>query len=260
MVKMLIFKYMLYLLSTTMEESILINAGLTPNESQVYVSLLKKGISLASELASTTNISRPHVYDSIKKLIDKGLVSYVIKDNKRYFKATNPKELLNFLEDEKDKISRKQIAIKKALPLLSRLQKEKETKTSVEVYEGKEGLKTVLMDILSYGKEFVAFGATHKFEEVLPLFSKIFVKRREQKNQKARILVVEGEHPIKTRLNMYKWIPKEYSLPSSTIIYGEKTATLLWYGEPLGIIIKSKEAAKSYNSYFGLLWKIGKKK
>jgi sugar-specific transcriptional regulator TrmB len=243
-----------------MEESILINAGLTPNESTVYISLLRKGTALASEIASSTNISRPHVYDSISKLIDKGLVSYVIRDNKRYFKAANPKELINFLEDEKEKISAKQKEIKKSLPMLSKLQKEKETKTSVEVYEGKEGLKTVLMDVFNYGHDFVAFGATQKFEEVLPLFSKIFVKRRQQKNQKAKIVVVEGEQPIKTKLNLYRWIPKEYSLPNSTIIYGDKTAMLLWSGEPLGIIIKSKEIAESYRSYFGLLWKIGKKK
>ena len=141
-----------------------------------------------------------------------------------------------------------------------KIQKEKKAETSVELYEGKEGLKTVLMDIVNYGKDFVAFGATHKFEKVLPLFSKVFVKRREQKNIKAKILVVEGESPVKTKLNIYKWIPKEYSLPSSTIIYGNKTAILLWSGIPLGIMIKSKEVADSYNSYFKLLWKIGKRK
>jgi len=243
-----------------MEKSILIQAGLTPNESEVYISLLKKEGSLASELASKTKISRPHVYDSIKRLIEKGLVSYVIRDNKRYFKAANPKELINYLEEEKHKISNKQDEVKQLLPTLLRIHKEKESATSVEVYEGKEGLKTVLMDIINYGKDFVAFGATHKFEQVLPIFSKIFVKRREQKNINAKILVVKGEKPIKTRLNHYKWIPKEYSLPSSTIIYGNKTATLLWSGIPLGIIIKSKEVADSYNSYFKLLWKIGKKK
>jgi len=121
-------------------------------------------------------------------------------------------------------------------------------------------LKTVLMDIVNFGKDFVAFGATHNFERVLPLFSKIFVKRRSQKGIRAKIVVVEGESPIKTSLNDYRWIPKAYSLPSSTIIYGGKVANLLWGDNPLGIIIKSKEVADSYNSYFKLLWKIGKKK
>jgi sugar-specific transcriptional regulator TrmB len=241
-----------------MEKSILINAGLTPNEAEVYLSLLKEGETLASELASSTNISRPHVYDSIKRLIEKGLVSYVIKDNRRYFIAADPKELLKFLEDEKEKIDEKQKQIKEVLPILAKIKRQKQVKTSVEVFEGKEGLKTVLMDIVHYRKDFVAFGATHKFEEVLPVFSKIFVKRREHVNKRAKILVVKGEKPVATSLNKYRWIPKEYSLPSSTIIYGDKTATLLWSGEPLGIIIKNKEVADSYRSYFSLLWEIGK--
>ena len=236
-----------------MEESILIKAGLTANESMIYMLLLKTGEAIASNIAKQTNISRPHVYDSINRLMEKGLVSYVIKGNKRYFKAADPKELLNFLEEEKDKIGAKQKEIKQSLPDLLKLQKEKKSKTSVEVYEGTEGLKTVLMDIVSYGKSFIAFGATHKFEQVLPLFSQIFIKRREQKNIRAKILVVEGENPIKTKLNEYRWIPQEYSLPSSTIMYGNKTAILLWTGEPLGVIIESKEVADSYRSYFELL-------
>ncbi len=243
-----------------MEKSVLINAGLTPNESAIYLALLEKELALASQLASETSISRPHVYDTLKKLTEKGLVSYVIRNNRRYFKAANPKELLSYLEERKRDIEGKEQQVKDLLPKLLSLHKPKQAKPSVEVYEGKEGLKTVLMDIINYGKDFVAFGATHKFEKVLPLFSKIFVKRREQKIIKARILVVEGEHPIKTPLNEYKWIPKEYSLPSSTIIYGKKTATLLWSDFPLGIMIESKEVAKSYQSYFDLLWKMGKKR
>jgi len=243
-----------------MEQSTLIKAGLTENESNIYMTLLELGEAIASDIAKKTEISRPHVYDSINRLIEKGLVSYVIKNSKRYFKAANPKELINYLEEEKEKISNKQKDIKQILPSLIKIHQEKKSKTSVEVYEGKEGLKTVLMDIVNYSQDFVAFGATHKFEKVLPVFSKIFVKRRQQKNVKAKIVVVEGESPIKTSLNEYRWIPKEYSLPSSTIIYGNKTANLLWSDEPLGIIIKNKEIADSYMSYFKLLWKIGKKK
>ena len=243
-----------------MVESLLHKAGLTENESKIYLLLLETGEAIASEIAKNTEISRPHVYDSINRLMDKGLVSYVIKNNKRYFKSANPKELINYLEEEKDKINDKQKEIKQIIPTLLKIRKEKKTETSMEVYEGKEGLKTVLMDIVNYGNDFVAFGATHKFEEVLPIFSKIFVKRRERKNIHGKIIVCKGENPIETKLNHYKWIPEEYSLPSSTIVYGDKTATIIWSGAPLGIIINSKEVADSYKSYFKLLWKIGKKK
>jgi sugar-specific transcriptional regulator TrmB len=242
-----------------MEKFVLMKAGLTANESEVYLALLKKGQSLAGELAAETTISRPHVYDSLNKLIEKGLASYVIKDNKKYFKAANPKELIKFLEEEKDKIDSKQKEIESFLPTLLKLQKTRMPKTTVEVYEGKEGLKTALLDIINVGEDFVAFGATHRFEKVLPVFSKIFVKKREKKNIRARILVVEGENPIKTHLNEYRWIPKEYSLPSTTIIYGNNTAILLYSDEPFGIIIKNKEIAESYRHYFELQWKARKK-
>jgi sugar-specific transcriptional regulator TrmB len=231
--------------------------GLTPNESKIYLLLLEKREAIASEIAKDVGISRPHVYDSINRLIKKGLVSYVIKNSKRYFKGANPKELINYLEDEKDKIDRKKKEVSNLLPNLLKLQKEKKATTSVEVYEGKEGLKTVLMDLINYEKDFVAFGATGNFPKIFPVFSQIFVKRREQKKIKGKIVVVKGEKPIKTKLNDYRWIPKEYGLPSSTIIYGNKTAILIWTG--IGIIIKSKEVADSYRSYFELLWKIGKK-
>jgi len=239
-------------------EEILIKVGLSMNEAKIYTQLLKLEQAKASSIAKKISISRPHIYDSINKLIEKGLVSYVIKNSKRYFKAANPKELINYLEDEKDKIDRKKKEVNNLLPNLLKLQKEKKATTSVEVYEGKEGLKTVLMDMVNYGKDFVAFGATGNFPKVFPIFSKIFVKRREQKKIKGKIVVVKGEKPIETKLNSYRWIPKEYGLPSSTIIYGNKTAILIWTG--IGIIIKSKEVADSYRSYFELLWKIGGRK
>jgi len=240
-----------------MDESILLKIGLTGNESKIYMILLEMGEAIASDLAKKTDISRPHVYDSINRLMEKGLCSYVIKNNKKYFKAASPKEIINYLDEEKDKISDKQKEIRGILPELLRIHSERKAKTSVEVFEGKEGLKTVLMDIVNYGEDFVAFGATENFPKVFPLFSEIFVKRRQQKDIKAKIVVVKGEKPIKTKLNSYRWIPKEYGLPSSTIIYGDKTAILLWTG--IGIIIKSREVADSYRSYFKLLWKIGKK-
>jgi len=242
-----------------MSKSILLHAGLSGNEAEVYTILLQSGQSLASAIAKKTKISRPHVYDSLNKLLEKGLVSYVIKSNRRHYSAANPKELLKYLDEEKDKITEKQKDVEEHLPLLLKMHSLTRKPTSVEVYEGNEGLKTVLKDITDTGKGFVGFGASSKFEKILPTFSKVWVKRREQLGIKARLLVVEGVRPISTPMNEYKIIPKEYSSPTSTVVYGEKVAILLWLNEPIGIIIRNAETAHSYKNYFELLWKIGKK-
>jgi HTH-type transcriptional regulator, sugar sensing transcriptional regulator len=64
--------------------------GLSDNESEVYLILLNMNEALASEIATKSRISRPHIYDTLEKLIDKGLASYVIKNNRRHYKPANP--------------------------------------------------------------------------------------------------------------------------------------------------------------------------
>ena len=243
-----------------MEKQILMNAGLTENEAEVYLLLLQEDSSLASALASDTKISRPHVYDSLNKLIEKGLASYVIKNNRKYFRSANPKELLAYLEDRKKEIERKEKQIESILPALAKLHKPKKQRPIIELYEGIDGFKTIFHDILNEGKDFLALGASGKFETVLPTFSKIFIKKREQMGIYAKLVVIEGTRPVVTKMNEYRWIPKNYPSPTTTIIYGKKVAILLWLEEPLGILIESKEVVESYKNYFELLWAIGKKK
>lgn len=246
--------------SETMDKSILFNAGLTKNECDVYLSLLQKEMSLASKIASETKISRPHIYDSLNRLMKKGLASYIIKNNRRYFKAADPKELLNCISKQKRKLEVEEKEIQELIPDLIKLAVKKKDKPSVELYEGKEGFKTIFNDILYTNKNFVAFGASGKFETLLPLFSKHFIKRRQQQKIKARLIVVEGASPIKTKLNEYRTISKAFCSPSTTVVYGNKVAILVWHDEPLGIKIDSLEVAESYKNYFEMLWAVSKKK
>ncbi len=53
-----------------------------------------------------------------------------------------------------------------------------------------------------------------------------------------------------------KFLPKEYSSPSTLFIFGDYVATLLWSELPFAFVIKSKEIAKSYYNYFNLIWEI----
>jgi predicted transcriptional regulator with HTH domain len=48
------------------------------------------------------SISRTYVYDGIQNLINKGLVSYVLKNGRKYFRALNAEKLLDYL-DEREK-------------------------------------------------------------------------------------------------------------------------------------------------------------
>ncbi len=238
-----------------MEKSILIDAGLTKKESEIFLLLTQKGASLASSIAKNTDISRPHVYDTLATLIEKGLVGYVIKNNRKYFKAAPPEQLLNYINGEKLKLEKKEQNIAKIIPELKKLTNPKKTTLSVEVYEGKEGFKSIFKDIISEKKNFVAFGASGKFEKMLPVFSQIFIKKREQLGIKGKLIVVEGVKPAQSSQNQYRRIPKQYASPSTTVVYGSKVAIFLWHDPLIGILINNKETARSYRHYFELLWK-----
>ena len=80
-----------------MDISILIKAGLTNRESEAYLALLQLQEALVSEISKKTKENRTHIYDTLNSLIEKGFVSYVIKNGKKYFRAAPPEKLIEYL-------------------------------------------------------------------------------------------------------------------------------------------------------------------
>ncbi|MBS3097523.1 hypothetical protein J4209_01865 [Candidatus Woesearchaeota archaeon] len=76
-----------------MKEEALRKFGLSDREIKVYLALLELGEALASKIAEKTNTPRTLSYDILENLLKKGLVSYVIKSNKKYFSAFDPNNL-----------------------------------------------------------------------------------------------------------------------------------------------------------------------
>ena len=56
-------------------------AGLTGNEARVYLELIKKGELTANQIARNISMDRTLTYTVLNHLIEKGQVSYVIKEN-----------------------------------------------------------------------------------------------------------------------------------------------------------------------------------
>ncbi|MEK6933232.1 MAG: helix-turn-helix domain-containing protein [Nanoarchaeota archaeon] len=244
-----------------METSILQELGLNEIEIKVYLELLKSESLLASEIASRLNLHRTTSYYILSNLIKKGLVSYIIKSGKKYFIATNPEKLL---EIEKER----EIKIKSLIPELINLKKPLEKIPLVEVYEGKEGLKTIWEDILkSLNKnQEISILATGKTPKLLPYYLPNFHNRRIKQIIKLKIIYNDleeskkrGKELAKMKFTQVKYLSKDYLMPSSTLIYGEKIAFMLWNeNKIIGILIYDKDMNKSFQSYFNLLWKIAK--
>ena len=218
---------------------------------------------MASEVAKKTNIPRQLVYDIFERLIEFGLVSFVIKDNKKYFKAAPPEQLTSILKE-------KERTIEEVMPELKKIQAfEEHKKPKIEVYEGVEGMKTIFNDILRIEKrELIIYGNTSRSSfEVMPIFMENWHHRRIKEKLKIRIIYNETqetrkiikEHKETLKLMEVRFLTVESLTPTATLIYGSKIALTVWLkNEPYATLIESKELKEVYKEYFETIWKIAK--
>src|SRR3989344_3856980 len=193
--------------------------GLAEKEAKIYIANLELGNSLAGEIALKSNLPRTLVYDILERLIDLGLASYAIKNNKKYFHASNPEELSRILKKKQQKSD----GVKRP---------------KVEIYEGKEGMKTVMDDILKYNiKEFLAYGSSRSSYEIIPAFIEDWHKQRIKKKILMRILynnTKESKEKVSKfkkslKLTRYRFMPISLESPTATLIYSDKVEILLYY-------------------------------
>lgn len=230
----------------------LVDIGLTRREANAYLALLELGEAKAGQVAKLSHEDRTNVYDSLSGLVKKGLASYVMKGNATYYRAAPPEKL-------KDYMFEKEKALYETLSELSRVYKSGKKTTVVRTFEGKEGLKTVLSDILRQRNEIVGFGATDRMVHLFPGFANRYLREREKRGITSRQFFAEGDPILPCKLTTYKMIPREFSGPASTVIYGEKVAILLWFAKPpIAILIESKEVAQAYRKKFEFMWKMVK--
>jgi sugar-specific transcriptional regulator TrmB len=247
-----------------MELSQLEKVGLKEKEARVYVALLKEGPSLANHIAKRTNILRSSIYDYLDVLFEKGFVSFVIKSGKKYFQAVDPQKILDIFNEEK---KREEQALKEIVPNLAKLKGLFHKKANVELFEGKEGMKTAMSYILKgKPKELLAYGSSGVSYKLLPYFMIHWHRQRVKQKTLLKVIyndVKEARERLKKgpklQLTKIKFLPiKNFSL-TGTIICGDKVLITMWNVEsPLAISIESKIIAKDYKNNFEILWKTAK--
>lgn len=228
-------------------------AGLTENESKVYVALLELGPSNAGLISRKSGLHRRVVYDTIEMLIQKGLIGYIMKNNVKLFQATSPERMMEILKEKEEVVS-------EVMPqMLAMFDKTKE-KEETNFYKGKNGLKTVFEDQIISGKEIMIMGASPLAYEILQFYFKWFDKRRVENKIKCKIIFNKSEKKPRIPYSEIKYLPQKYSSPLAVNIYGDKVALILWSKEnPLAIVVKNKEISEGYKRYFDLMWTVAKK-
>jgi HTH-type transcriptional regulator, sugar sensing transcriptional regulator len=225
--------------------------GLNENEAKVYLQVLKDQGETASTIAKRAKINRTTAYLELNNLIEKGLISYIIKNNKKHFQAVDPKKLLDIIEEKKNKIS-------KILPQLKNMHKSIEP-FKIEVLEGKGGVKTLYAQIISESKEAFAFGVTGSAFDILKFEFPHLLKKAKESELKLYYLANKSAErklsELPEKFVQIKYLPKKVSSEVTTIIFNDKVAIQSLVKENVFVtILTDKSLSDGYKSYFRFLW------
>ena len=218
--------------------------GLNNNEIKVYKACMELGSSSVTRISERANIYRTLTYEVLKSLSEKGLVSSVVKDRKKYFEAASPRKFVAILKEKEKRIN-------EILPQMLAIQKSVKVKPSITLYEGKEGIKTVMENVLVEAKEFAGLSPKKALLNLLKYYTPHFVERRAKAKIKVRLLI--DEKPLTEKYLEYRIIKKKFD--TGYWIYNNKVIIYsLLTRNPLAIEIENEDFAKTMRIIFELAW------
>ncbi len=240
---------------------ILTTLGLTAHEAETYELLLKLGEVPIAELLKATRHHPPIIYRAIDGLKAKGLATSQVRKRRTFVNAADPRTLVR---TQKEKLQE----IEAALPDLLALSKHSPAATVI-LSSGAEAvydLRARAFEEMKKGDTFYIIGASgDRYYEIMGKKNIAVEGKRIAKKIKKKMLSFESQRALLTKnetqrtFGEYRFLPAKFSVPSSTNIFGNTVAILIWSEDPVVITIHSKEIAQSHRQYFEALWEVGRK-
>ncbi len=238
--------------------SILEDIGLTKRESEIYTLLLSLGESRFSTIQKELGLHPQVVYRIMESLQTKGLVSIAKKKKVYHAIAETPRELLRI---EKERLEN----LKVALPELLALQKSP-IQPLLHISKGSSALRAfrekAYQQIKKGGVLYIIGGSGDRFYTAFgERYNAIEQKRIDKKIHK-KLISVETErqkflkYDTKRELSDFKFLPADFPIASSTNVYLNTVAIIIWAEEPILITIENSDVAESYKQYFRQLEKM----
>lgn len=229
----------------------LISIGLGKNEAEIYAVLVASGASSVLEISKKTAVHRSNIYDSLRKLMHRGLI-YEIEDvDNRLFSAKPISALNEYLKQKNAELQE----ISKDFEIKVRPGGEGKIKVS----KGQFALRESLMNMLKPRKEILIYGIPKEAPENMGAMLKDFHKTRiKLKITMKHIYNSDALERVKY-LNSLPFteariLPSKYNSSATTAICGDEIVIWLWDKEVKVILISDVHMSKPYKNYFDVLW------
>ncbi|NQV87968.1 MAG: hypothetical protein HQ402_00235 [Parcubacteria group bacterium] len=250
-----------------MKTSILRQYGLNRNDILIYESLLKLGRSKTGPIIRDTNIASSRVYESLRILVSRGLVSYQVKNNIKYYRSELPEQLI--------KEANKNInELKKFTEEISLTPSPLPSRNEANIYEGRHGFKMAFnqhIERMKKGERVSIIGFSHR------AYTKSFGSRELRsfftntdhmmmpKKANARVLTEKNllsvfqKDRIDPSIYAIRYLPSGYFGPCAVNLSETELMLSIWGEHPIVFSIKNPIIVKTFQKNFDFLWSMSKK-
>lgn len=238
-------------------QQILIETGLNELEANVYLAVLELGESTVLPIAKKAGVKRTYCYDILSSLANKGLVSYVQKNNRRRYQALDPKKMRVLLKSRFENFQ-------EALPQLASLYKTS-GKPKVSFYEGKNGIISIYEQLRNTNKVDSISSPAHIESSLGDWWKNFSTKILLAKKLTIRELIPFGNTKayyhsfFKKPYHQLRFIPKGINLTTDMMLFENKLA-LISYGANLhAVVIEDSSIVDTQRALFEIIWKAARK-
>lgn len=235
------------------------NLGLTKNKGRAYLELLQLGRATASELGLQLGVPRTTALEILNQLKAQGLVNSSIHGRKHIFSAEAPQHL-------EQHFARKASTAHTLLPELLALFSGQNTRPTVRVFDGIDGIRRVFEETLHTKKGLLRGILSMEDLYTVPgkAFMKNYIEQRITKQIRLQVIrskqkEVEETWPSSTsELRELRYAPLQYTFPMTIYVFDNTVALLGTKKEPFGVLIQSEGLATTMQNFFDLLWSVSK--
>lgn len=234
------------------------NVGLHDSEIEIYLYLLKQGISTPPQIARGTGIARTNCYGLLQKLKEKDLIVEQNKNKRKAYATSDPQSLIRNLDRKKE-------SLEKIVPDLRAMQRLEKNKPSISFYDGWEQVREIFHQTLE-NKEGVIRGiaSTKQLFSLDPKFFNSYKNKLKERGILFQDIVtyasskksINEAKEIMKAMYETRIIPKEYEdLPSDILIWDDNISVTTTSEPIFGTVIKNEIIARTFKVVFDLLWK-----
>lgn len=244
---------------------------ISEKEYNLYSLLYKTGPASASKLSNVMQLPRTTVYESLKKLMNKGLVSQTFRERKRLFVGEPPSKVKTLLDVQKLQIQDSQRILSEAESHLPQFLNEfanqspfgtTSPQSEIRYYEGKQAVDRVYDELLS-STEIKCYIHSSEMLHYFPENPQKCIKAL-TKGLKVWDIDIDSDPEIQAPfLNATKNLPNYHLkfFPENTLIhymdytiYEDCIATIQGGVIPTALVIKNKVLADNARAIYDLLW------